>query len=391
MINKGFSTKAIRTQIANEGEQEHSSPIYMTSSFTFDNAEQMRAAFADEIDQNIYSRFVNPNHSEFEEKMALLEGVESAHSVASGMAAMFACFGAFLSQGDHLLACRSIFGSTHTVITKYLPKWGIEHTYLDINDQDNWESFVQENTKMMLVETPSNPALGIVDLKQLGEWCNRRGILLLVDNCFATPYIQQPARFGADLICHSATKYIDGQGRGVGGVVCGSEELINEVRAFARSTGPSLSPFNSWMFSKSLETLSLRMRQHSSNALELAKFLEEDNQIEEVYYPGLPSHPSYKIAKQQMKTGGGIVSFVIKGGVDAGRQFLDALKISSITANLGDSRTITTHPASTTHAKLSEEERINTGIVGGLIRISVGLEEVEDIIEDIQQALSTIK
>lgn len=390
MKEKGFETKAIRTQIEQTTQREHSNPIYMTSSFTFDNAEQMRAVFAEEEEGNIYSRFVNPNTTEFEEKMRLLEGTEDAYALASGMAAMFACFAALLSSGDHIVACRSLFGSTHTVLSKILPKWNITHSYVDLDSPNTWEDAILASTKMIVVETPSNPAVGLIDLEKLGELCSKHELILLVDNCFATPYLQQPQKYGADLIVHSATKYIDGQGRGMGGVICGKSDLMKEVRSFARSTGPSLSPFNSWLFSKSLETLALRMDKHCSGALKVAQELECQSKVEQVFYPFLPSHPQYDIAIKQMSQGGGIVSFVLKGGLEAGRQFLNGLEMSSLTANLGDSRTIISHPASTTHAKLTEEERLNSGILPGLIRVSVGLESVEDILADINLGLSQI-
>lgn len=390
MKDKAFETQAIRTQIERSAQQEHSNPIYMTSSFTFEDSEEMRAAFADEIDRNIYSRFVNPNHTEFEAKMCLLEGTEDAFAVASGMAAMFSSMAALLSSGDHIVACRSIFGSTHTVLNKILPKWNITHTYVDVDDQDNWQEAIQGNTKMFVVETPTNPAVAIVDLEKLGRLCKSKGVILLVDNCFATPYLQQPSKYGADLVAHSATKFIDGQGRAVGGIVCGKKELVDQVRAFGRSTGPALSPFNSWLFSKSLETLGLRMDRHCSNAEHVADFLESHEKVEAVFYPFNESHPQFELAKKQMKLGGGIVTLIIKGGIDAGKRFLDGLELSSLTANLGDSRTIITHPASTTHAKLTDEERLVSGILPGLIRISVGLENEADIIKDIEQALNKV-
>lgn len=365
--------------------------MYLTSSFTFEDAEQMRAAFADEIDTFIYSRFSNPNVQEFTDKMCALEGAEAGFATASGMSAVFASFMALLKSGDHILSASSIFGSTHTMITRFLPKWGITHTYADINKPETWESLIQKNTKMIFVETPSNPGLDIIDLEWLGRLAKKHNILLNVDNCFATPYLQKPIEYGAHLVTHSATKFLDGQGRVLGGIVLGKKELIKEIYTFCRSTGPALSPFNAWVLSKSLETLAIRMERHSENALKLAKFLEAHSETEQVKYPLLPSHPQYAIAKKQMKMGGGIVTFNIKGGIERGRRFLDALQIASLTANLGDTRTIATHPASTTHAKLTEEERLATGITPGLVRISAGLENIDDIIADVEQALDRSK
>jgi O-succinylhomoserine sulfhydrylase len=388
---KKFETIAIRTQAERTENREHSVPLYLTSSFTFDDAEQMRAMFADEVEGNIYSRFSNPNSTEFIDKMCLMEGAEAGYATASGMAAVFSSFMALLKSGDHILAASSIFGSTHTMLTKLLPKWGITHTYTDANKPETWEALIQENTKMIFVETPSNPGLDIIDLEWLGKLANKHHLILNVDNCFATPFIQQPIKYGAHLVTHSATKYIDGQGRVLGGIVLGKKELIKEIYAFCRSTGPALSPFNAWTLSKSLETLAIRMERHSQNALQVASFLEAHAEVEQVRYPFLPSHPQVAIAKKQMSLGGGIVTFEIKGGIERGKKFLDALEMCSLTANLGDTRTIATHPASTTHAKLSQEERLLVGITPGMVRISVGLENVMDIVSDIEQALEKSK
>jgi O-succinylhomoserine sulfhydrylase len=384
---KNFETLAIRTQSERSQFNEHSTPLHLTSSFVFDDAEQMRAMFSDEVEGNIYSRFSNPNTTELIEKICALEGAESGWATATGMAAVFTTFGALLSQGDHVLACRSIFGSSHTILTKILPKWGITFTYVDINDTENWQASIQENTKLVFVETPTNPGVDILDLEWLGQFAKKNNLLYIVDNCFATPYLQQPIKYGADLVIHSATKYLDGQGRVLGGLIAGKQELIDEVQGFARHSGPALSPFNAWVISKSLETLAIRMDRHSENAIQLAEWLEKHSNVESVKYPFLPSHPKHEVAKRQMKAGGGIVTFNIKGGLEKGRVFLDKLKMVSITANLGDSRTIATHPASTTHSKLSEEERNEVGITPGLIRVSVGLESIEDIINDIEQAI----
>lgn len=389
MSRKKFETLAVRTQIMRTREHEHSSPLYLTSSFVFDDAEHMRAAFADEVQSNIYSRFSNPNVQEFENKMALLENTEAAFATASGMAAVFASFMAFLKTGDHIIACRSVFGSTHAMFTKYFPKWGIEHSYFD--NENEVEKLIKKNTKILFVESPSNPGLAMFDLEVLGKISKKHNLIFNVDNCFATPYLQQPVNYGADIITHSATKFIDGQGRVLGGVVCGKKNLVNEVYLFCRNTGGSMSPFNAWLLSKSLETLGVRMDRHSENALKLSDYLSKHVEIEKVNYPFLPSHPQYGIAKKQMKAGGGIVTFSAKGGYERAKKFLNALEMFSLTANLGDTRTIATHPASSTHAKLSEEERKAVGITPGLIRISVGLEHIDDIISDIEQALRKTK
>ena len=380
-------TEAIRIQNARTNEMEHSTPLFLTSSFCFDNAEEMRAAFADETDDNIYSRFSNPNVNEFVDRMVALEGAEAGFATASGMSAIFASFMTFLKSGDHMLACSSIFGSTHTVITKYLPKWGIEVSYADIKKPEEWEALIKPNTKMIYLETPTNPGLDMVDLEWIGAMASKHNVILNVDNCFATPAAQKPISFGAHLVTHSATKWLDGQGRVLGGVVVGKKELIHDIYLFCRSTGPSMSPFNAWVLSKSLETLDVRMERHAKNALALAEKIEGHPAINWVKYPFLKSHPQHAIALKQMTNGGGIVCFELKGGIEAGRAFLNSIKMLSLTANLGDTRSIASHPASTTHAKLSEAERQSVGITPGLIRISVGLEHVDDIIADVLQAL----
>ena len=381
------TTRVIRTRTDFTNEMEHSSPLFLTSSFCFDNAEEMRAAFADETDDNIYSRFSNPSVQEFTDRVCALEGTEAAYATASGMSAVFASFMALMKKGDHLLSCNSIFGSTHTVISKFLPKYGIEYSYVSANEPDTWEAAIRPNTKMIYLETPTNPGLDIIDLERMGALAKKHGIILNVDNCFATPIGQRPIEFGADLIVHSATKWMDGQGRVLGGVVAGRKDLVNDIYLFCRSTGPAMSPFNAWVLSRSLETLDVRMERHSANALRLAKALEKHPKIEWLKYPFLPSHPQYAIAVKQMKNGGGIVCFNLKGGLESGRKFLDALKMLSLTANLGDTRSIASHPASTTHAKLTEAERLAVNITPGLIRISVGLEYADDILSDILQAL----
>lgn len=380
-------TIAVRAQAERSQNREHAVPLYLTSSFLFENAEQGRALFADEVEGNIYSRFSNPNSSELIDKMAQLENCEDGFAFATGMAAVFSTFGGLLESGDHIVASRSLFGSSHQILTKILPKWGITHTYVDAENYDGWEKAITPNTKMIFIETPSNPALEVIDLEFLGALSKKHNLIFSVDNCFATPFIQTPKDFGADLVIHSATKFIDGQGRVLGGVVVGSKELIKEIRFFARQTGPAISPFNAWILSKSLETLSVRIEKHCANALTIAKKLSENQNLENVKYPFLESHPHFEIAKKQMLMGGGIVTFVIKGGYERAQKFIDALQICSRTANLGDSRTIVTHPASTTHSKLSEAERQAVGIFPGLVRVSVGLEHVDDILEDLEQAI----
>ena len=386
-----LQTDAIRIRTTQTNEMEHSSPLYLTSSFCFDDAESMRAAFADETDDNIYSRFSNPNVQEFTDKICALEGAEAGYATASGMSAVFGSFMALLKKGDHLLSCNSIFGSTHTVIAKYLPNYGIDTSYvLATATEAEWEAAVTPATKMIYLETPTNPGLDILDLEMIGRVAKKHKLILNVDNCFATPVNQRPIDFGADLVVHSATKWIDGQGRVLGGVVVGKKELIKDIYLFCRSTGPALSPFNAWLLSKSIETLDVRMERHASNALFIAESLENHAAIATLRYPFLASHPQHVIAKKQMNNGGGIVCFELKGGLEAGKTFLNNLKMLSLTANLGDTRSIASHPASTTHAKLSEAERLAVNITPGLIRISVGLEHRDDILADIVQALAAI-
>jgi O-succinylhomoserine sulfhydrylase len=382
------NTSAIRTRVAQTDEMEHTTPLFLTSSFCFNTAEEMRAAFADETEDNIYSRFSNPNVQEFTEKMVALEGAEAGYSTASGMSAVFGSFMALMKSGDHLLSCRALFGSTHNIITKYLSRFGIEFSYVDASaNMDEWKKNIRPNTKMIYVESPTNPGLEIVDLKALADLAHQRDIIFNVDNCFATPFGQLPVALGADLVVHSATKWLDGQGRVLGGVIVGKKDLIQEIYLFCRNTGPALSPFNAWILSKSLETLDVRMERHASNAAWIAGQLQDHKKIRSLKYPFLPSHPQFEIAKKQMQTGGGIFCFELNGGLNAGKKFLDSLKLLSMTANLGDTRSIASHPASTTHAKLTEEEREAVAITPGLIRISVGLEHREDVLKDILQAL----
>ena len=387
METRNFETDAVRAQSERTQYGEHSVPLFMTSSFVFDDAEHARALFADEVQGNIYTRYSNPNSNEFIDKLCLLEGTEDGIATASGMAAMYCSMAGLLRAGDHVLASRSVFGSTHQIFTNLFPRFNISHTYADIDDTASWESKIQPNTKMIFVETPSNPALDLLDLEWLGKLAKKYKLILNVDNCFATPYLQNPSKWGAHIVTHSATKFMDGQGRVIGGAILGTKELIKDIRYFARHTGPSMSPFNAWILSKSLETLAVRMEQHCKNALALASRLESNAEVLKVNYPFLPSHPQHALAKKQMRHGGGIVTFELKGGIDSGRKFLNSLKMISHSANLGDTRSIATHPASTTHSKLTSEERLAVGITPGLIRISTGLENIQDIVADVEQAI----
>ncbi|WP_420855876.1 trans-sulfuration enzyme family protein [Zobellia amurskyensis] len=387
-MEKKFETNAIRTQLERTKNLEHSVPMYMTSSFVFEDAEDMRASFAEEKERNIYSRYSNPNSSEFIEKVCQMEGAENGFAFASGMAAVFSTLAALLDSGDHVLSARSIFGSTHSLFTNFFPKWNIDHTYFKIDDLDSIEALITPKTKIIYAESPTNPGVDVLDLEALGKIAKKHNLILVIDNCFASPYLQQPIKFGADLVIHSGTKLMDGQGRVLAGITVGSNELIDKVYRFSRITGPALSPFNAWVLSKSLETLAVRVDRHCENALKLAEFLEGHEKVNWVKYPFLKSHPKYEIAKKQMKAGGCVVAFEVKGGVEAGQKFFDSIKMLSLSANLGDARSIVTHPASTTHSKLSVEERAETGVTDGMVRVSVGLEHIDDIIADISQALA---
>ena len=384
----GFETQAIRNQLERTQYLEHSVPLFLTSSFVFEDAEDMRASFAEEKDRNIYSRYSNPNTNEFINKVCAMEGAEAGFAFASGMAAVYSTFAALLKSGDHIVSSSSVFGATHSLFVNYFPKWNIETSYFDINEPETIESFITPNTKILFAESPTNPAVDIIDLELLGAIAKKNNLILIIDNCFATPYIQQPLHWGAHLVVHSATKLMDGQGRVLGGITVGDAELIQKIYLFSRLTGPSLSPFNAWVLSKSLETLAIRLDRHCENALKVAEFLESHPQVNKVKYPFLKSHPQYEIAQKQMKLGGNIVAFEIKGGLEAGRNFLDKIKLCSLSPNLGDTRTIVTHPASTTHSKLTVEERLAVSITDGLVRVSVGLETVKDVIADLEQALS---
>lgn len=389
-MSQKLETKAIRTQMERSQYMEHSTPLHLTSSFVFEDAEEMRAAFAEEKERNIYSRFTNPNTSELVEKVADMEGAEDGVSFATGMGAVFGTFAALLDSGDHIVSARAVFGSTHTLFTKFLPKWNIETTYFDVEAIETIEDLIQPNTKIIYAESPTNPGVAVLDLAFLGQVAKKHNLILVIDNCFATPYLQQPIKFGADIVIHSATKLIDGQGRVLGGVTVGRKDLIREIYLFARNTGSALSPFNAWVLSKSMETLAVRVDRHCQTALTIATFLESHPKVNWVKYPFLKSHPQYALAKKQMSQGGTIIAFEVKGGLTAGQRFFDSIKLLSLSSNLGDSRTIVTHPASTTHSKLIEADRLAVGITDGMVRLSIGLEHYEDIQNDLTQALDKI-
>jgi O-succinylhomoserine sulfhydrylase len=379
-------TSAIRTQTPRSQFQEHSTPLYLTSSFVFDDTEQMEAAFTGQIERNVYSRYGNPNVQELIDKVCNMEGAEDGLAAASGMAAIFATMAGLLKSGDHVLASSALFGSTYKLLENVLSKWGITHSYASPTDVESWEQLITPQTRLIYLETPSNPMLQIVDLKAVKAIAEANNCLLIVDNCFATPYLQQPIHFGADLVIHSSTKFMDGQGRVLGGLIVGRQDLIDEIQFFIRHTGPSLSPFNAWVISKSLETLALRMEKHCSNALAIAQFLEQHPKVEKVIYPFLDSHPQCDLAKQQMKHGGGVVSFEVKGDVQTARDFIDRTTLFSITSNLGDSRSILTHPVASFLAKTPPERRLAYGVKDNLVRLAVGLEDANDLIRDLGES-----
>lgn len=381
-------TIAIREQYNRTENSEHSVPLYLTSSYLFSDAEDMRSQFAEEKDGLIYSRYANPNVEELIRKLCLLERAESGWATATGMSAIFTLFGSLLESGDHVVCSNSVFGSTYKVLTELLPKWRIETSWVDYSDYEAYELVIKDSTKLVFIETPSNPSLSVIDIEKIASICREKGVLLVVDNCFATPLLQKPIVLGADVVVHSATKYLDGQGRVLGGLILSSAEIIEKVKSFARHSGPSMSPFNAWVLSKSIETLDVRMERHCKNSLEIAQRLESHTAISKVNYPFLPSHNEYDIAVRQMRAGGGLIAFELKDGLTAGVEFLDRLKLFSLTANLGDVRSIATHPASTTHSKVPQEQRMNVGITDGLVRLSIGLEDLNDIWYDIEQALN---
>lgn len=379
-------TIAIRTRHPQTAAREHAVPLFLTSSFTFDDAEQARALFAEEIHAPVYSRYSNPNTDEFIAKLCALEGAEDGIATASGMAAVFTVLASLVSAGDHIVAGRALFGSTHQLLTRVFSRWGVTHTYVDGDEPAVWEAAITPRTKLIFVETPSNPGLDLVDLAALGALARARGIPLVVDNCFCTPALQRPMTLGASLVVHSATKFIDGQGRVLGGAIVGDRALVAESRFLARHAGPALSPFNAWTLSRSIETLALRMERHSASALAVARHFEGHPAVERVRYPFLRSHPRHELATRQMSAGGGVLTLRLADAGTATR-FIDRLALCSHTTNLGDTRTIVTHPTSTTHSKLTEAERLRVGITPGLVRISVGLEHVGDIVADLEQAL----
>ena len=388
-MNKNWQpqTRAIRGQMDKTQYGEHSAPLFLTSSFTFDSAEDMAATFAGEREGIIYSRYNNPSVDELINKACALEGTEAGFATASGMAAVFASLAALVQQGDHIVATRALFGSTHQLLTNFLPKWGVSFTYVEPDQPETWAAAVQDNTVLFCTETPSNPGLKLVDLEAAGKLCKEHELLFVVDNCFATPVIQRPAEFGADLITHSVTKWMDGQGRVLGGLLLGTQAVLDRVISFCRHTGPAMSPFNAWTVSKSLETLHLRMDAHCRSALAMAEWLGAQASVAKVHYPYLPSHPQHELAKRQMSAGGGLVSFELEGGAAAAQRLLNAAELCTRSSNLGDTRTILTHPATTTHSKLTSEERAMVGITDGLVRMSVGLEAVVDIQNDLLRGL----
>lgn len=385
-----FETLAIRSGHPHTQEQEHSEPIFPTSSFTFKNAAEAAAKFGGEEPGNIYSRFTNPTVRNFEQRIAALEGMERCVATASGMSAMLTACMAVLKAGDHLVCSRSVFGTTVTLLNKYLGKFGVTTSFVDLTDQQAWRNAMRPETKMLIVETPSNPLCEVADIAWLADLAHQNNALLLVDNCFCTPALQQPAKLGADIVVHSATKYLDGQGRCVGGAVLANNTLAEEFFGFVRSAGPSMSPFNAWVFLKGLETLRLRMDAHSHNALQIAQWLEAQPKIEKVFYSGLPSHPQHELAKQQQRGFGGVVSFRVKGDQAAAWRLIDATRMLSITANLGDVKTTITHPATTTHGRLSADEKSASGITDNLIRLAIGLENIEDIQMDLAAGIAAL-
>ena len=383
-----LETLAVRAGQVRTAEGEHSEPIFPTSSYVFPSAAEAAARFSGESQGNIYSRFTNPTVRTFEQRLAVLEGGDSCVATSSGMSAILSTCIAVLKTGDHVVSSRSIFGTTVVLFNKYLQPFGVETTFVDLTDLDAWKHAIKPETKILFLETPSNPLTEIADIKALADLAHENDCLLVVDNCLCTPILQQPLKLGADIVIHSATKYIDGQGRAVGGAVVGNKELVGEtVFGFLRTAGPTLSPFNAWIFLKGLETLSLRMKAHSANALELAEYLEQHNSVNKVHYSGLKSHPQYDLANQQQFAGSGVLSFEVNGGKEAAWKLIDSTRLLSITANLGDAKSTITHPATTTHGRLTDEERKNAGISDGLIRISVGLESVDDIKADIEKGL----
>jgi O-succinylhomoserine sulfhydrylase len=384
----GFATRAVRAGQVRTHENEHSEAIFPTSSYVFSSAAEAAARFSGEKPGNIYSRFTNPTVRTFEDRLASLEAAECCVATASGMAAITATIIGLLKTGDHIVASRSIFGTTTVLLTNIIAKLGIETTFVELSDLSAWEEAIRPETRLLFLETPSNPLTELVDIAALSEIAHKGDCLLAVDNCFCTPALQQPIVLGADIVIHSATKYLDGQGRCMGGAVCGSDDIVGDgVYGFLRSAGPTMSPFNAWVFLKGLETLKIRMQAHSASALELAQWLEQQPEVQRVHYPGLESHPQHALAKAQQSGFGGLLSFELKGGKEEGWRLIDATRLLSITANLGDTKSTITHPATTTHGRLSPEQRSDAGISDGLIRIAVGLEDIEDIKADLLRGM----
>ena len=383
-----LETLAVRAGMDRTQHKEHSEALYLTSSFTFDSAEQAAARFSGEEEGNVYARFTNPSVTLFEERLAALEGAEDCIATASGMAAINAMIMANLSAGDHIVASSSMFGSTIQLLGNILPRFGIETTFVPLTDTAAWAAAVRPNTKLLFCETPSNPLTEVGDIRALAAIAHQHNVLLVVDNCFCTPILQRPMDLGADIVVHSATKYLDGQGRVLGGAVCASKAIVEKIFIFLRTTGPTLSAFNAWVLGKGLETLSIRIQAQSASARALAQWLESHPSVERVYYPGLPSHPQHALAMEQQRAGGAIVSFEVKGGKDAAWRVVNSCQLLSITANLGDTRTTITHPATTTHGRISPEARAAAGIHDNLLRVAVGLESVDDIRQDLERGLA---
>ena len=384
-------TLAVRAGQLRTGQLEHSDAIFPTSSFVYNSAAQAAARFGGEEPGNIYSRFTNPTVQAFESRIAAMEGGERAVATSSGMAAILSTCMALLKSGDHVICSRGVFGTTNVLFQKYMAKFGVATTFVSLTDLEEWGSAVRPDTRMLFIETPSNPLCEVADMEALAQLAHDNGALFVVDNCFCTPVLQRPLEHGADIVIHSATKYLDGQGRCVGGVVVGPAKLMDEVYGFLRSAGPTMSPFNAWVFHKGLETLPIRMRAHCDNALELARWLEQQPAVEQVYYAGLESHPQHELAKKQQKGFGGVLAFCVKGGREEAWKFIDATRMISITANLGDVKTTITHPATTTHGRLSPEDKSGAGITENLLRLSVGIEAVEDLKTDLYRGFQALQ
>lgn len=385
-----FDTLAIRSGIHRTEEGEHSEPLFLTSSYVFSSAAEAEKRFSGEQPGNVYSRYTNPTVRTFEQRIAAMEGGQAAVATATGMAAILSTCMALLQSGDHVVCSRSVFGTTNVLFSRYMQKFGVKVDFVPLTDLDAWHRVVTDDTKLMFLETPSNPLCDVADLTQLSLLAKAKNCLLVVDNCFCTPALQRPLEWGADLVIHSATKYLDGQGRCLGGAVVGAAELVEPILGFVRTCGPSMSPFNAWVFIKGLETLRLRMNAHSANALAVAKWLNEQEQVEKVYYAGLDDHPGHQLAVKQQSAFGGVLSFCVKGGREAAWRFIDAVKMLSLTANLGDAKSTIVHPATTTHGRLSDDDKKRAGIDANLIRVAVGLEDLQDIIADLQRGMAAL-